>query len=340
MRTISRILNYTLALLMSLSAELMGEDYYVTRYAAAVVPHRMLTVPLREIGQVEFCHRGDGRVSKGTLLVKLNAEELALQEAELRNQQRQNKVKAEESLLQLRRKKEELEFIMAQPRERRKFMETRFRTQADSRALALLCEQIAVQEEALRLANEKLQRAFDKEQESRLICMPFDGRVQYHITPGDEDENVLLVTQLGPLLTAVDDSMLYIAVTPEETEIVKLAPNTLHLRLDLGGGEYIRANWHHKKVEQNGRKETLVYYFAVAAQDKERAWSLVGANTIGELFYTPSENEDLLYVRKTELAAEAGTTPYETWEELIAAVRPDFELVFTGETHLCLKKKN
>ena len=315
------------------------DTHYISRYAAAVVPQQMLTVPLSEPGVVEFCHKGEGCVEKGTLLVRVNAAELALEEAELKNQQRQNKATAEESLLKLRRQKEELEFIMAQPAGRRQFMEARFKTQADERALALLNEQIAVQEERVRISNEKLQQAFDKKKETREVRMPFSGRVQFHINPPAGEERTMPVAQTGPLLTAVDDGQLYVAVTPQEAEVVKLPPERLLLKLDLGGGKFLEAAWHHKKVEQRNRQETLVYYFALAEPDRAQAWEMVGANTVAELHYLAAEGEDLLYLHKHELTREAGERSFESWEELVAALRPGYEIVFTGETHICLRKK-
>lgn len=251
--TISFILRLLLIIATGMYGFAYAEDRYISRYAAAVVPQQMLTVPLQEPGAVEFCHKGEERVEKGTLLVRVNARELALEEAELRNQQRQNKATADEQLLKLRRQKEELEFIMAQPAERRQFMEARFKTQADERALALLNEQMAVQEERVHISNEKLQQAFDKKKEAREVRMPFDGRVQYHINPPAGEERSMTVAQTGPLLTAVDDAQLYVAVTPQEAEVVKLPPERLVLKLDLGGGKFLSASWHHKKVEQRNR---------------------------------------------------------------------------------------
>ena len=129
----------------------LGEEYYITRQAAAVVPQRMLTVPLPQVGVAELCHRGEGRVSKDTLLVRVNSRELALNEAKLKHQQENNRIAADETLLQLRRKKEVIEFILSQPKEQIPFMEGRFKTKADQRALALLEKKIAAQEEAVRL---------------------------------------------------------------------------------------------------------------------------------------------------------------------------------------------
>lgn len=312
----------------------LGEEYYVTRQAAAVVPQRMLTVPLPQAGVAELCHRGEGRVPKDTLLVQLNRKDMELAEAKMKLQQEKNRLAAEETLLQLQRKKEEMEFILSQPKEQIPFMEGRFKTKADKRALVLLDKKIAAQKEELSLLNEELQQDFEKRRKESELRMPFDGRVQYHIDFGEAKE--MLIASTGPLFTVVDDSQLYVAITPGEAELVKLPTSKLKLKLELGGGQYLRASWHHKRVESRNDRETLVYYFALAEQDREKAWELIGAQTIAELYYTTTEDEQVQYILKFDLAEEAGEQPFETWEELIATLRPGWRIVFIGETHICL----
>lgn len=324
----------TIISLLMLSHLSWGEAYYISRYPAAVVPERMVTVPITEPGLVEIHHRGDGRIAKGTLLLKVNARELALEEAELKNQQRQNTANANEALLQLRRRREEMEFIMAQPAERRQFIEARVKVKADKEALDILNEKIAIQEATLKITNDKLQQAFDKRCETRIIRMPFDGKVQYHIALGEDQEQ--LITQTGPLLTVVDDKALYAAITPEDAEIINLPVEKLVLQLESGQGKRLCARWHHRKVERRNSREVLVYYFKLEPQDYETAWGMIGANSIAELLYRGEADDNLLYEPKSKLAEEAGTTPFETWEELITALRPGYRILFTGETHLCL----
>lgn len=330
----------TTVTLLILSLTTWGEPYYISRYPTAVVPERMMTIPLQEPGLVRIHHLGNGNIAKGTQLVTVNADELALDEAELKNQQRRNASAAEEAILQLLRQKEEMEFILSQPVERRKFIESRVKAKADQRALDILNEKIAIQEEGLRIQNAKLQQAFDKRCETRVIRMPFDGRIQYHISLGNGDEAEILVPQPGPLISAVDDSALYLAITPENAEIVNLPSAKLQIRLDLGGGVQMHGQWHHSKVERRNNKETLVYYFNIKEEEKDTAWQMIGSNAIGELLYTPADDEQLLYEHKSTLAKEAGSTPYETWEELVRSLRPGYQILFVGETHLCLKPAN
>lgn len=323
---------------LSILSSSFAEEYYISRYAAAIVPQRMLTVPMQEAGVIEIHHRGDGHVAKGTLLLKINAKELELEEAELKNQQRLNAANANEALLQLQRRKEEMEFIMAQPLNRRQFVEPRLKVKADQQALDILNEKIAIQKEALRISNEKLQQTFDKLCETRIIRMPFDGRIQYHITLGEAAEQQ--VAQTGPILTAVDDGALYAAITPAEAEVANLPTDKLILLVETGQGKHIQGRWHHKKIEKRNSKESLVYYFKLNPEDHDTARAMMGANTVAELHYQAQADENLVYVPKIELAKEAGTCNFETWEELVNELRPGYKILFTGETNLCLYKAN
>ena len=56
----------------------------ISRHPAKVVPRRVLPVTPDMAGEVEVIHRSEGRVKKDTLLLRINPEELALDEQELR----------------------------------------------------------------------------------------------------------------------------------------------------------------------------------------------------------------------------------------------------------------
>ena len=110
----------------------------------------------------------------------------------------------------------------------------------------------------------------------------------------------------------------------------------LSVLLEMGGGRTLSAPWSHSKVQKGDRGENMVYYFTVPDKMRGRVWSLVGANLVAHLRYRPEEGS--VYVSKAELAQEAGERRFESWEELLAALRPGYAIVFNGETHLCLRK--
>ena len=314
-----------------------GEEYYLNRNAVAIVPNKILTVPIYDACKIEICERSAGYISKGTLLARINSKELDLEEAELKNRQRINLVESEEKILLLQRKKEELEFILEQPKEQRAFMEERFQTKADKKAIEQLDDKITILKESTRLSNEKLVHEFNNRKETRVMVMPFDGKIQYHITLTEEAEQ--LITQPGPLFTAIDDSSLFIVINMKNVAFTQLPHHKLILKLDLGGGKNISAKWSHKKIEIRNERETLVYYFEVPAKDRESALAMMGTGGIGELYYKGDKDENIQYISKSFLAEKAGSKSFETWEDLISALYPEHQILFTGETHLGLIPK-
>ena len=139
----------------------------ISRHPAKVVQCCVLPVTPDMAGEVEVIHRSEGRVQKDTLLLRINPEELALDE-------------------------QELEFISKLPPERRMYVVRHLKAAVDDRAMALLERKIAVTRENARLSKERLQKAFEKKRKLREITMPFDGRIQYHATMPEGGQAILL----------------------------------------------------------------------------------------------------------------------------------------------------
>lgn len=310
-----------------------GNALYVTRLGAKVVPERVAAVSAEEAGEVEICWRGQGRVEAGTLLARVNPETLALEEEELELQIAQANLEADSEILQLTRQKEEMEFIAALPEKKRLYVAQHLEATADARALALLEQKIGMARQRALLQEKKLREAFARKAALRYIRMPFGGRVQYHLTIPPEGERAL-VTSGAPVLTVADDASLYVAVEVTEPALVHLETERLTVHLELGKGEDLQAAWAHKRIEKSNQTEATVYYFRVPEGRREQAWELLGSNIVVELWCRGED--DWLYEDKTALAREAGKRPFETWEELAAALRPGYAIVFSGETHLCL----
>ena len=307
---------------------------YVTRVAARVVPERVVAVTATEGGEVEICRAGDGRAEKGELLVRVNPDELAMEEAELELQIGRSKVEGESELLQLTRQKEEMEFISTLPGNKRVYVEKHMEAKVDARALALLEQKIALVHERMRLNEAKLRAAFALKEQMRTIRMPFDGRVQFHVSPLPGSMRTPVASG-DPLVTLADDSKLFVAVPVADPTLTLMEAQRLVVRLDRGEGALLQAEWSHRRVEKSGRDEALVYYFRVPEWAQEKAWAMLGANVVAELCCRGES--DWLYEEKALLAREAGEQAFETWEALVAALRPGYVIVFSGETHLALR---
>ena len=307
--------------------------FYISRHPAKVVPRRVLPITPDMPGEAEIVYRGGEFARKDTLLLRINPDDLALDEQELHLQLERNHLAAETEILQLTRQKEELDFITKLPPERRMYIAQHLGNNVDKRALELIERKIETIRQNARLSNERLQKAFDKKRKLREITMPFDGRIQYHVALPEEGQKALVGSN-GPIVTIADDSRLYIIINMTDPALARLDASRLHVMLTMSGGNTLQAPWSHSKVQKGERGETMVYYFAVPDNMREQAWHLVGANLVAHLHY--KADSGAIYVSKADLAREAGAQRFESWEELLAALRPGYTIVFNGETHLCL----
>lgn len=331
-RVWTTVLSATLA---ATAAPLVGaKPYYVLRLGAKVTPERVATVTAEEAGEVEVCWRGGDRPQKGALLARVNPEALEMERLEMELQVRQGRLEAEAELLQLTRQREEMEFIASLPEGKRFYVAAQAKTGADARALEALERKRALVEERAALQERKLRELFAKKEAVRDLRMPFDGRVQFHVPLPREGERALVAAG-APVLTVADDSALYVAVVMADPALAQLEPERLSVRVATADGGRLEAHWAHRRVEKSGQNEALAYYFRVPEAEGERAWGLLGANVTAELWYEGEEGWRC--EEKAALAREAGERPFESWEELAAALRPGWSIVFSGETHLCLR---
>ncbi len=334
----ARFLHILIASCSALASAWGDTGLYVSRHAARILPHRMVSIPAPEAGEIRVFTFGKGRVEEGTLLAILNEELLAMEEQEAEMSIRQQRIERDKALFKLRKHREELEFLRKLPQERRAFAQQRLQTRADESLLASINEEMELLNAKFRLAEDKTQQALRKKRMACTLNMPFDGRLQYHINLPENEGEEVPVPSSAPIVTIIDDSAFYAVLPATDPVWARLEHERLFITIDLGGGEKLRAQWHHMKVDKGDRGETLFYYFLIAPQDNEKAFSLIGSNIIAELFY--KGDEGWLYERKSELAMEAGSTPIETWEKLLAVLRPGYDIVFVGETHICLRKKD
>lgn len=309
-----------------------AEAYYVTRMPARIVPTKLRTLQLQEAGEGLIVHPEE-RAKKGDLIIRLNPESTELLKQEFDLECRRDEMKMQEEILQLKRKKEELEFVNSLPAGQRGYVQQKIETKGDARLIALLDEKIKFLQSLTQIEKEKKKIRLEQQLARTELRMPFDGLLHFHIPlPENSDDRVQLPSG-EPLVTVVDDSELFVAVSVTDSELVHLPTEALSIRISDMGESTWSARWHHRALEKNDRAQSLVYYFSVPAELKAYFWTLVGANLVAEVFY---EGEGITYVRKDELAARAQGMVFETWEDVVKAVYPGFRLFFCGETHLAL----
>ncbi len=335
---LTRLLSSCIILFASAPLLWADTDLYVSRHAAKILPVRLVTIPSPEAGELRVHCFGKERVSADTLLAVLNEDTLATEEREAELSLQQQRLDRDKAVLKLRKLKSELEFLKNLPLDRRGFAEQRLQTQVDEQTLASIDEEIELCNERYHLAEIRTRQGIRKKRQACTLTMPFDGRLQYHISLPEKEGECVTVPASTPLVTIIDDSTFYVALPATDPTWSKLDHKRLRLRVDLGSGVKLEAEWHHTKVDKAERGETLFYYFQVPKEEKEKAFSLIGSNLVAELFY--KGEDDWLYEKKSDLAMEAGSRFIETWEGLVDTLRPGYTIVFIGETHICLRKKD
>lgn len=327
---------FTGAFFFSGILSLHAAEYYVSQHRAKVVPNKIYAFAMPEAGTLDGFLRGRERARKGELIGRVNRERMDTEACALELRIGAEKLAKKKEILSLVRQKEELEFLQSLSAEECAFVGKKD-VQADSRAVELLTEQIKLAEREMEASEKQAREEFARKRELYDLTMPFTGRVQYHFSLPDSATEALRLPSGAPIATVADDSAYFIALTLALPELVRLPANALRVKLSLGGNETLDAAYSHKRIEKNGNSEALVYFFRVSENAKERAHELLGANCVARLFF---DSEAPLMIRnKADLVRGNKETPYASWEDLIAAKFPQYEIVFIGETAIGLSRK-
>lgn len=325
--------SFALISLLSISST-SAEEYYISRLPARLVPRQAVVLNMPQNGEVQIVQYGE-RACKGDLLMLLNPREAQWEENAFRLEMQRDDIRQKEELLQLQRQKEELCFVTELPPEQRIYVQKKIRAQADARAVDLLDEKIALARAVAASEREKKETLYNQKKAQSELRMPFDGVVQFHIHQ-EKGMTSLPVPAGAALVSVADDSELYVAVSVPNSEWVNLPTEHLLLKLGDVGGNTLTAHWHHASIEKVEQTEGLVYYFAIAPNQKKEAWKLLGTRLVGRLFL---EGENILYLRKDEAARSAQGKVFETWAALVDSVYPGYRILFCGESHLALLPK-
>ncbi len=331
-----RIVFYAFACAAVMASASVADNVYVSRHAAKILPHNITTIVSPDSGELRILNRGEGRLPVDTHLALVNEDKLLIEEREAELSIRQQRQERDKAVQALRKQKEELLFLQKLPPERRAFAQERLKTTVDERVMTFIDEEIAIADERFRLAEERTRKSAQRMREASTLRMPYDGRLQYHIPLPEEEDMKITIPASTPIATVIDDSAFYVVLAATDPSWSKLEHERLQLVVNLGGGETLKAHWHHQKVDKGERGESLFYYFILPDSDRDKAFALLGANIVAELFYR--KESDWIYISKARLAREAGERTIETWEQLVDTLRPGYSIVFIGETHLCLRK--
>jgi hypothetical protein len=313
---------------------------YVGQYRAKIVPEqiRVFTMPSagRLTGLIEA-----GHVVKGIVFAKVNEEDLEIDRKALEVDILKEKVTKRDDILKLKRDRDKIKFAKSLTPEERRWNREQGESGSKDVILQTVNEKIDLAERQLDLVETQKRAEFQKKEESSILRMPFDGRLQYQFRKNDKigEDGVYLETGKD-IAIACDDSAFYVSINVSNPEVARIPGDNLKLELQLGNGKVLPATFSHKKVEKNpggANADMLVFHFKVAEEDNALANSLLGSNCVAKLYFL--EGEGIKSLSRMKLASLPEAKDASDWQSVVDAVEPGYEIILVGETRVFLKKK-
>lgn len=315
------------------------KECYVGTYATRIVPEqiRVFAAPVAGI-VTDVVLDPEQRVRRGTIIGKLNKEDIELEREELEVALVKERVEKEEEIDRLLKEREECLFNLSLTKEERLYSKDKDKT-FETRMLDLLDRKIKLAREELSVSQKRKTEDFEKKTDTFILKMPFDGRLKYVFTP-NADEGEYYVDAGKEIVGVCDDSAFYFSIVISSPEITQLPPESFKFVGELGTGKKIEGTFSHKREEKSSNPanpEITTFFFKVGAEDSETMYRMLGVRPLGKLYFSGDEN--MIFISKIELASRAEAKDAQSWQELLEKVKPDYELVLVGETQIIARKK-
>ena len=338
-----RSCSFPAAWLATLIPLLHAEPVQIALLPAKIVPEQAATLTL-ENGVISHLADASGRLEAGTIIAVLNEERTAQEKEELELKLAREELRLRDELRKLEVQRSKVQFYLnLSPRERR-YAGT---PGADDmpptqESLRDIDARVALLKREMENAPRLMQQEFDRNHAKLTLKMPFSGRLQYHFTlPRDPGKPFEFLNLPGrPFASVCDDSAFYITINLSKAELTQLPENNFSVSVSLPEGKIITGTFSHRKVEQStsGDGDMLVYFFKVPDADKETAYKMLGSHAKARLVYEAGEN--VQYVSKLELIAHPEAAECENWEQLVARLYPQHDLILIGERNIIIRPRS
>lgn len=324
-------------------SQLHAEPVQISLLPAKIVPEQAATLAL-ENGIISHLADASGHLEAGTVIAVLNEERTAQEKEELELKMAREELRLRDELRKLEVQRSKVQFYLnLSPRERRYANKM---GSDDMPPTEESLRDIDVRVDLLRREMENaprlLKQEFERNHAKLTLRMPFAGRLQYHFTlPRDTGKPFEYLNLPGrPFASVCDDSAFYITINLSKAELTQLPENNFSVSVDLPEGKVLTGTFSHRKVEQNhsGNGDMLVYFFKVPEADKETAYKMLGSHAKARLVYDAGEN--VQYVSKLELIAHPEAAECENWEQLVARLYPQHDLILIGERNIIIRPRN
>lgn len=328
------------AALSALCPMLWAEPVQVATLPAKIVPNQAATLNL-EHGVVSRLVDASQRVEAGTVIAVVHEERTAQEREELELKLARESMRLRDELRKLEAQRAKVQFYLnLTPRERR------FAKNMGGDDLPPTPESLRDIDERISLLKREqassprlMKQEFERNHAKLTLKMPFTGRLQYNFPlPEDYTKPFEYMGLPGRSFASVcDDSAFYITISLSKTELTQLPPGNFSVSVNLPEGKVLQGTYSHRKVEQGSANQgdILVYFFRIAEEDKETAYSMLGSNAKARLVFEAGEN--VQYVSKMELIAHPEASLCENWEQLIERLYPNHHIVLIGDRNIILR---
>lgn len=309
----------------------------ISTVPAKVVPEQVTTLPL-ERGIVSDLADASVRHERGAILAVLNREQMQQEKEELELKMARDRLSLKDELRKLEQQRHKVQFYLNLSESERRYAATEH-TQLTPDTLSELDERISLLKREMENMERHRTNELARKQARNTLRMPFSGRIQYHFTLPENRSEPFEYTSPGavPFATICDDSAFYITISLSRAELTQLPEQNFSVEISLPEGKVLRGTYSHRRVEQNGNSDMLVYFFRLPESDHDRAMSMLGSQAKAKLYYNAGEHTMML--QKAELARHPRAAQCRNWEELIEALYPEYNLVIIGEREIIISRK-
>lgn len=322
----------------------LAEPAEVAVLPAKIVPEQV-SVLTAEAGVMSELADAAQHQERGAVIAVLNKERTEQEREEMELQIARDTLTAKDEIRKLEARRSKVQFYLGLTEKERAFARDSARSEGDEQppsqdSLRDIDERLSLQrrqlESAPRIKRNEFRRAHDK----LTLRMPFSGRLQYNASLPEDGGKAPFDYVPAPgqaFATVCDDSAFYITLGINRAELSQLPPERFSVYVALPEGKRLVGTFDKRRVERGNGADMLVYFFRIAKEDHDTAFSLLGTNAQAHLVYDSDEGS--ITVRKSELITKPEAARCGDWEELISLLYPQHVIVLTGERDIILRPR-
>lgn len=327
----------SLSLLLPLSAW-ADELILVGEYPAKILPHQVRLLAMAKKGMISDLAPA-GSLKKGQIIAYIDKEDVLDDKKDMELTILRNRMKHLDTVRDLELEERQLEFYLSLSNKEREYEKEIYSSNniRPEEAIKDLKQRIDLEKQDAVRTEYTQRRQFKEKEELSTFVMPFDGRIQYHVTLPDDLSKPFECEPIQQFATICDDSAFYITLNISDAALSQLPVQYFSASIELPAGKSLEGSFDFRRVERVSNGDMLVYYFRVAEEDKETAFSLLGTTAKAKLYYKCSAN--VKRVNKAELSTSRHAEESEDWQDVIKKMYPDYNVLLeAGKDILILPK--